>query len=278
MRRQNKKHRKIKKHRSGPNFTAQHLLHHPGTIRQLIDSAQVQSGDTVVDIGAGKGGITFPLSLKARKVIAVEIDADFVQMLKAKAQDSPHIKVLHCDFRAMKLPANPFCVVANIPFSITTAILEKLLGPEGKAFQRGAFILEQGAAKRFTQPAALDPRLLAWRMHFEFEMGTAVPKHHFSPPPRVDAAMIRISRRSQPLVPFRESKRFAAFAAYALRQPQLTAADALRGIFTPAQLKTAFRTAGIERMQIIAVLSLEQWAVLFLTMLQHVPHYRWPRR
>lgn len=278
MRRQNKKHRTIRKCKSGPNFTGQHLLHNPKTIKQLIETASLRSTETVLEIGAGKGGLTFPIAEKAGRVIAVEIDAEFVEALRVKAERCPNIKIIQGDIREMRLPVGPFCVVANIPFSITTAILDKLLGAEGKAFLRGALILERGAARRFTERTTSDPRLLSWRMNFRFEMKTAVPRTHFAPPPRVDAAIVRIVRRERPLVPAREGKRFLAFAAYVLSEPRRMAADALTGIFTPAQLKTALINARVDREQAVASLTLEQWASLFHAMLQHAAPNRWPKR
>lgn len=277
MRKQNKKHRTIRKCKSGPNFTGQHLLHNPKTIRQMLEAGRIQPTETVLEIGPGKGVLTFPVAEKAAKVLAVEVDADFVEALRVKAGAYPNLKIIHGDFREIRLPAEPFCVVASIPFAITTAIVEKLLGPEGKAFQRGVLMLEKGAARRFTQHATLDPRLLMWRMNFVFEMKAVVPRTHFAPPPRVDAAIMRIARRERPLVPVRDSKRFAAFAAYALSDPRMYAADAFRGIFTPAQLALTLKNAKIDREQTVASLSLEQWAALFHAMLQHVVPYRWPK-
>ena len=82
MRKQNKKHRTVRKTKAGPNFTGQHLLHNPRTIRMLMDTANIQQTDIVLEIGAGKGNLTFPIAEKACKVIAVEIDTDFVQVLR----------------------------------------------------------------------------------------------------------------------------------------------------------------------------------------------------
>lgn len=167
------KHRTIRKCKSGPNFTGQHLLHHPKTIKQLIETAGLQSTDTVLEIGAGKGSLTFPIAEKAGKVVALEIDTDFAQALREKSRGYLKIKIIQGDIRDIRLPKEPFCVVANIPFSITTTILEKLLEAEGKAFQKAALILEKGAARRFTESTTLNPRLLMWRMNFRFEMRKA---------------------------------------------------------------------------------------------------------
>ncbi|WP_165867398.1 23S ribosomal RNA methyltransferase Erm [Paenibacillus pinisoli] len=277
MRKQKKKQGTARTYKTAPNFTAQHLLHHPETIRQLIRSARLSSADTVLDIGAGKGSLTFPLADQAGKVIAVETDAEFVRVLRAKAEGDPRIRIIHGDFRLIRLPKEAFHVAANIPFSITTPILEKLLGPEGRAFQRGVLIVEKGAARRLTQSETGDPRLLLWRMHFVLKMQSVIPRAHFAPPPRVDAAVLRIERREHPMIPVQHSARFVGFAKHMLREPRLAAAHALRGIFTPAQIKASMQLANVSREQPVRSLTLEQWASLFCSMLQHVAPHRWPK-
>jgi len=277
MRKHNKKQGNARTHKSGRNFSAQHLLHHPETIRQFIRSARLGSSDTVLDIGAGKGSLTFPLADQAGKVIAVETDSEFVRVLRAKAEGDPRIRIIQGDIRLLRLPKEAFHVVANIPFSITTPILEKLLGPEGRAFQRGVLIVEKGAARRLTQAETLEPRLLLWRMHFVLEMQMVIPRTHFAPPPRVDAAVLRIERRGHSLIPVQHGVRFVGFAKYLLRAPRIAAVHALRGIFTPAQIKASVKLANVNREQSVCTLSLEQWASLFCSMLQHVAPYRWPK-
>lgn len=277
MRKQDKKHRTIRKHKTGPNFTAQHLLHNPATIKKLLSLARLQPTDTVLEIGAGKGSLTFPLAERSRKVIAVEIDADFVQTLRAKAASYPQLRIVHGDIRSLRLPAEPFRVVSNIPFSITTDILDKLLGPEGSMLQSGVLIVEKGAARRFTQTTYLEPRPLRWSMYFRLEMVAVIPRTHFAPPPGVDAAILRIVRRDRPLIPAGKAKPFAAFAAYMLREPRRMTAYALKGIFTPAQLKHSLQSAKVDREQAVVTLSAEQWASLFTSMNRHVDPHRWPK-
>jgi len=277
MRRQDKKHRTIRKCKEGPNFTGQHLLHHPNTIKRFVETAGLRPSDTVLEIGAGKGGLTFPLAEKAGKVLAVEIDANYVEALRSKAKGRSDIRIIHGDIREIRLPSAPFCVVANIPFAITTAILDKLLGADGRFFQKGTLMLEKGAARRFTEAVTLDPRLLKWRMNFRFEMKGVVPRSHFAPPPRVDAAIVTLARREHPLVHPREGKKFQAFAAYLLSEPRRFAAEALKTVFTPAQLRAALKNAEVDREQSVSSLSLEQWASLFQAMLRYAAPYRWPR-
>lgn len=277
MRKHDKKHRMIRKHKAGPNFPAQHLLHNPATIKKFIGMACLKPTDTVLEIGAGKGSLTFALAEISRKVIAVEIDEGFVQTLRAKAESYPHVRIVHGDIRSLRLPAKPFSVVSNIPFSITTEILDKLLGAEGSMLQSGVLIVEKGVARRFTQSTYLEPRPLRWSMYFRIDMKSVIPRTHFAPPPSVDAAIIRIVRRDRTLIPAGKGKHFAAFAACMLREPRLTAAYALKSLFTPAQLKHSLQIASVDREQPIATLSAEQWASLFTSMIHHVHSYRWPK-
>lgn len=210
-------------------------------------------------------------------MIAAEIDGDFVRTLRAKAEGNPRIVIVHGDVREMRMPLERFCVVANIPFSITTPILEQLLEKEGSMFQRGALIVEKGAARRFTQNPPRDPRVIRWQLYFALELGMDIDRTHFSPPPNVDASILSISRREKPLIATGKGKAFQAFASYALREPRSMAGDAFAGIFTPEQLKRALRQSGIRREQKVASLTLGQWSSLFASMLHYVPFHRWPR-
>ncbi|RXZ80318.1 23S ribosomal RNA methyltransferase Erm [Paenibacillaceae bacterium] len=273
---QNKRHRKVRKALAGPNFSGQHLLHNPKTIAELIRTVPLKAEDLVLDIGAGKGALTFPLAEQFGKVIAVEHDRQFVELLRTKTEKVSQVTIVEADFRYLNLPSRSFWVVANIPFSITTATLEKLLGDEGKWFQGGALIMEKGAAQRFTADCTIDPRLLTWRMNFRMELKKVVPRTHFAPPPRVDGAIVSLIRRKLPLLQPGQHRRFYVFAAYALRERKLSVKEACRGIFTAPQLTKTLAKARANRDQAVASLTEEQWAILFQAMLQHVPAYRWP--
>ena len=273
---QNKRHRKIRKCLL-PNHSGQHLLHHPPTIREMVAMPRLTADETVLDIGAGAGALTFLLAETAGHVIAVEQDEAFVQTLREKAQAYPNLKVVHGDFRTIKLPERPFAVVANLPFSITTPIFEKLLGPEGVGFRRGAFLIERGAAVRFTSGAAGDAKVLAWRMNHDITLCRTVPRTHFAPPPRVDAAIVYVQARREPLVPPGQYRRFCAFAGFVLRHGGLPLHVPLSAVFTAGQLGRALREAGAGRDQPAGTLNVMQWSALFRAMTKHVPPHRWPR-
>nr|WP_277344894.1 rRNA adenine N-6-methyltransferase family protein [Paenibacillus thiaminolyticus] len=175
------------------------------------------------------------------------------------------------------MPKQPFCVVANIPFSITTPILRMLMDAPASSFQRAALILDYGAAKGLTVRLIRHPRLLIWRTGFDIELVKLIPRRYFAPPPSVDTAMVLIRRKAQPPVAPKHSHTFAALAEYALKRPDLPLHAALQGIFTPPQMKHLVRCLGISRDIPACALNERQWGIVFQTMLERVESYRWPR-
>lgn len=275
MSKPNKNHRE--KLRQPANFSAQHLLISKRLIHDMIDLAQIRSTDTVLDIGAGTGALTIPLAAKAKSVLAIEADPVFVNKLLGKMNNGSNIRVKQSDFLKVALPRTPFTVVANIPYSITTPIMEKLLDFPGVPLQRAVLLVEKGAAKRFTAAPTQDPRILGWRMLYDIRLVRTVSPHHFAPPPQVDSAILTINRRGKPLLDARQKPKFLALAAYGLRDARLPLFAAMAGVFTPPQITKLVRVLRVEREYPIGRLNEEQWGTIFDTMLLHVPSNRWPR-
>lgn len=261
-----------------PNYSGKHLLLNERIVREMMDKAKIRRADTVVDLGAGTGVFTFVLAEKAGSVIAIENDPEFADVLRRKSKGHANITIVERDIRKAYLPKQPFCVVANIPFSITTPILNMLMDSPAASFQRAALILDYGAAMGLTARLIRRPRLLTWRMGFDIELVKVIPRHHFAPPPSVDTAMVLIRRKPQPLVAPKHSHTFAALAEYALKRPDLPLSAALQGIFTPPQMKHLVRCLGVSRDIPACALNERQWGIVFQTMLERVEAYRWPRR
>jgi 23S rRNA (adenine-N6)-dimethyltransferase len=276
MRKQNKGHRKIRKCIEGPNFSGQHLLHNKKIVEDVIKRAKITKKDTVMEIGAGKGALTLPLAEKAGRVLAVENDEGFVQVLKRKTHIFPNVKIINRDIMTCHLPKEPFSVVASIPYAITTPIMEKLLNHPGTPLTKASIVMENGAAKRFTSFPISNPKILMWRMWFDLKVERVISRSNFSPPPKVDSAVLSLRKKPNPPVSAKDHKRFYSLAVYGLQHPQLSFHEALKGIFTAAQIKHVARNAGIKRPQPICCLNESQWGIVFRAMIDHVEPYRWP--
>ena len=103
-------------------FTGQHFTIDKVLIEDAIKQANINSQDTVLDIGAGKGFLTVHLLKIANIVVAIENDTALVEYLRKLFSDARNVQIVGCDFRNFAVPKFPFKVVSNIPYGITSDI------------------------------------------------------------------------------------------------------------------------------------------------------------
>ncbi|QSB16962.1 rRNA adenine N(6)-methyltransferase family protein [Natronosporangium hydrolyticum] len=183
-----------------PNPSGAHRLTDPAA-RRLVRAAGVTSDDLVLDLGAGLGAVTRPLAATGARVIAVERDPRIAAKLEARMAASPQVTVVANDALTVPLPHRPFKAVANIPFSITTPLLRRLVDSRLAAAD---LVVELGAGRRLVAtalapgPTAARGRqreVAGWHRRFEFSLGPVIPAHRFTPAPPVDAVVLRLRRR-----------------------------------------------------------------------------------
>lgn len=197
--------------------------------------------------------------------------------MEKRAENYSNIIVIDKDIRQWNAPNTPFYVVSSIPYSITTTIMDQLLSKPTNGLQGGIIIMEEGAAKRFSANPIIDPRILGWRMWFDIRIVKYISRVNFSPPPKVDSAAIRINRREYSKISAQHYTEFMGLAEYGLKQPKLSVYEVLRGIFTNPQIKLLLKNLGVQRDISICMLNIDQWEIVFQTMLQYVESYRWPK-
>ncbi|QQK79456.1 23S ribosomal RNA methyltransferase Erm [Salicibibacter cibi] len=258
-----------------PNFSGQHFMHNKKLLHDIVQRANVNKRDTVLELGAGKGALTTILAQSAGKVLAVEFDGKLVDTLEWKT--APNTTVIHQDMMEIRLPEEKFVVVSNIPYSITTPIMKMLLDNPSSGLQKGIIIMEKGAAKRFTAKPVKNSYVLAWRMWFDIRYVKGISRNNFSPPPKVDSALVLITRRKEPIVQAKDYAAFLGLAQYAFKQPGATIGNALKGVFTPPQLKHLRKELDVTNEIPIGSLTDIQWGIVFNTMTQYVQQPLWPR-
>jgi 23S rRNA (adenine-N6)-dimethyltransferase len=167
-------------------------------------------GTLVLDLGAGRGALTRALADAGARVRAVELDQAALRELRTRFGSHPRVEVVDGDAMLLPLPDEPFAVVANLPFAAGTAILRRLLGDPRVRLTRLDAIVEWGlAAKR----SAVWPSTLVgctWGAWYELSLVRRVPRACFAPPPSVDAAVLRATRRPKELVPPAEAASYEA--------------------------------------------------------------------
>ena len=127
----------------GQNFLASRAL-----AAQLVRDAKVEPGDLVVELGAGAGILTAQLARRARGVQAVELDPVWAERLRRRFAGSERVDVIEADLVRVPLPAEPFRVVANLPFGETSRLLRRLLDDPATALARADLILQWEVARK----------------------------------------------------------------------------------------------------------------------------------
>ncbi|WP_071516808.1 16S rRNA (adenine(1518)-N(6)/adenine(1519)-N(6))-dimethyltransferase RsmA [Geitlerinema sp. PCC 9228] len=198
------------KHQPRKRF-AQHWLRDGTILDEIVAAAQLSPADFVLEIGPGTGWLTRRLLEAAGSVVAVEIDWDLYADLQKKLGDREHLILLSSDILSLDWQQlqhtygweqQPNKVVANIPYNITGPILEKLLGtiaqPVTPAFDTLVLLVQKEVAERLqASPGSKTFGALSVRVQYlaDCQWVTSVPARYFTPPPKVDSAVVRLHPR-----------------------------------------------------------------------------------
>lgn len=154
----------------------------------------------MLEIGAGTGVLTEPLAARARAVVAVELDPDLAERLRGRFAGDHRVRIVAGDALRVPLPAEPYRVVANLPFGITTAVLHRLLDDPAGLLLRADLIVQWHAALKRASPLPATLLTLSWAPWFEFTVSRRIPAAKYRPPPTVDTGVLTITRRPDPLL------------------------------------------------------------------------------
>lgn len=183
----------------------QNFLTDRRVVRRFVDGLEIVPGELVVDIGAGSGALTSPLAAAGARVWAVERDPVWVDRLR-RTYDGPGaghdgVRVLGTDIARLRLPREPFRVVANPPFGLTTEILTLLLDRPDRGPLRADLIVQREVARKHAAQPASSLRTAAWAPWWEFRSGQEISRRAFRPVPGVDAAVLTITKRTPAILP-----------------------------------------------------------------------------
>jgi 23S rRNA (adenine-N6)-dimethyltransferase len=182
-----------------------HSLRSRAFADELVRDAGVVPGTLVLDLGAGSGALTRALADAGARVRAVELDPGALRQLETRFGADSRVEIVEGDAMLLPLPAEPFAVVANLPFAAGTAILRRLLGDPCVPLTQLDAIVEWGLAAKRTAVWPSTVLGCTWGAWYELSLVRRVPRACFAPPPSVDAAVLRATRRPQPLVPPEEA-------------------------------------------------------------------------
>jgi 23S rRNA (adenine-N6)-dimethyltransferase len=193
-----------------PRPRGRHSLRSRAFADDLVRDAGVAPGTLVLDLGAGGGVLTGALLAAGARVYAVELDPAALRQLRKRFGGDPRVQVVEADATTLRLPEEPFAVVASLPFAGGTAILRRLLDDPRVLLTQLDVIVEWRLA---TKRAAVWPSTLlacTWGAWYELTLVRRVPRDCFVPPPSIDAAVLRATRRARPLVAPPEASEYVA--------------------------------------------------------------------
>ena len=137
----------------------QHFLRDPQWINKILEAAQVKEGDRVLEIGPGRGALTLPMAWKADRLLAYEIDPELAEPLRQEFASRPQLEILEEDFLSAEVYpklrdlGGDFKVVANLPYYVTTPILEKLFTLGRPCIREMWLMMQHEVAERIVSPA-----------------------------------------------------------------------------------------------------------------------------
>lgn len=206
----------------------QHFLADPRILARIADALEPGAHDTVLEIGPGRGALTAELIKRSGKLVAIEKDRHLVGPLKERF---PSIQIVAADALEIDwhvLVGSPYLLAGNIPYNITSPLLDKALTPPLPV--RIVFLVQKEVADRVTAApgtSAYGALSVGVQVVASARRVFTVPAGAFQPRPKIDSALLRLEPLEQPLVTPAEREGFRALVVglFGFRRKQL-----LRGI------------------------------------------------
>ena len=190
-----------------PRKLGQHFLRDAGVLARIASAACPEPTGTLIEIGPGRGALTGYLVPLCERLVAIEIDRDLIAPLKVRF---PTVEVVEADILAADLSAYAAtAVVGNLPYYITSPIVERVLEIEG--LKSAVFLIQREVAERIAaRHGKRDYGYLSaiTQLVADVELLFTVPPSAFSPPPKVDSAVIRIVPKATRPLRFEALKQF----------------------------------------------------------------------
>lgn len=249
---------RAKKH-LGQNFLADR-----GAIAAVAEAAAVGRGDLVLEIGPGTGNLTEELLSRGARVVALEKDAELLPVLRGRflAQiESGQLDLREGDaleFDASSLPAGEWKLVANIPYYITGAILERYLGGARQP-SRASLLVQKEVAERAAAKSGRESLLsISVKAYGEPRVARKVPAGAFRPAPKVDSAVLAVDSVSRERLGGVPDERFFSVVRRGFAHPRKFVRRNLEGLVGDAE----FARCGVPEKARAEDLSLGAWVCL----------------
>ncbi len=181
----------------------QNFLKDEAVLQHIIEAANLSKEDVVIEVGPGKGALTELLAKVCKKVIAIELDDRLIESLHTKFVDDKNVEIVHDDILKINLPElvmsyglqdSGYKVVANIPYYITAPIIRLFLETKIPPNEVIFMVQKEVAERIVAKPGAMSILAVSVQYYAKAQFLFTVFKESFDPVPKVDSAIIRITR------------------------------------------------------------------------------------
>ncbi len=247
-------------HRPRKRF-GQHFLHDRNIVRKLLAAIRPEPGQSLLEIGPGQGALTLPLLEQCGELTAIELDRDLIDELQRRAESIGRLHLIQADILKVdlsELPLSPpLRVVGNLPYNISTPLMFHLLQWRDRIADMHFMLQKEVAERIIARPGGKHYGRLSVTMqyHCETEYLFDVPPGCFSPPPKVDSAIIRLRPWDRLPHPVANTERLGQLVQAAFGQRRKTVSNSLKA-FVDAN---ALRRLGIDPKARAENLSLEDY-------------------
>jgi 16S rRNA (adenine1518-N6/adenine1519-N6)-dimethyltransferase len=245
----------------------QNFLRDPHYLNRIADAAQVGLTDQVLEIGPGLGHLTTVLTLRAKKVLAIEVDDRLIPHLQSKFSTCWNFELIHADALEYDYGSlnNRWKVVANLPYYISTPIIQKLIVHRDKFISLTLMLQKEVAERIAAPPGGREYGYLSVLVQFYSDprIEFKVPPGAFSPSPEVDSVVITLTLRDQPAVMVRDEAFFIRVIKAAFSQRRKTLRNSLKQLEAPKdRMDAVFNSTGIDLGRRAETLSVEEFGKL----------------
>ena len=246
----------------------QHFLHDRRILTRIADALHLTGTETVLEIGPGRGALTDILVERAGRLIAIEYDRALAEILRQRYARRNNVLIAEADVLEValgELAAGPYVLVGNVPYYITTPILFHALVPPRA--ERAVYLVQKEVADRLgALPGTKEYGALTVNVAAYATAQTLfkVPATAFSPPPKVESAVVRVTPRAESLVSVEEERAFRQLVqgAFGMRRKQMRRVIRSLRALDVAAAEGVLETSGIDPDARPETLSPEQFARL----------------
>ena len=248
----------------------QHFLIDGSVQKQILSAAKLTAEDTVLEVGPGLGIMTRELARKVRRVIAVELDDKLAAFLKQQMICLPNVTIinediLNLDPTALLPEPEPYKLVANLPYYITSPVLRRFLEAAAKPDLMVVMVQKEVAEVISAGPGKRSLLSISVQFYGRPSVITRVPASAFYPSPEVDSAILRIDLYPKPAVAVDNVDSFFETVRAGFANPRKQLANSLsHGLgISKTDVSQLLGEAGIAPQRRAETLTLEEWAQLW---------------